>query len=58
MGSYFRVFGVFRGSIAFVVLTSVRSGASVSLAVRVSCKLLTMVSARSTPAEFVPALGS
>ena len=61
--------GVFRGSIAlgfllpcvpcspwfhgFWVLTSVCSGAAVSLAVLVSCKVLTMVSARSTPAEVV-----
>ena len=39
----------------FWVLTSVYSGVPVSLAVLVSCKVLTMVSARSTPAEVVPA---
>ena len=71
MGSYFRVFGVFCGSMAFGfllpcvpcilwfhgfwVLTSVYSGVPVSLAVLVSCKVLTIVSARSTPAEVVPA---
>ena len=37
----------------FWVLTSVYSGVPVSLAVLVSCKVLTMVSARSTPAEVV-----
>ena len=52
-GSKFRVFRVVRGSMAFVVLNSVCSGAAVSLAVLVSCKVLTMVSARSTPAEVV-----
>ena len=47
---WFRVFRVFHG---FWVLTSVYSGVPVSLAVLVSCKVLTMVSARSTPAEVV-----
>ena len=37
----------------FWVLTSVYSGVPVRLAVLVSCKVLTMVSARSTPAEVV-----
>jgi hypothetical protein len=56
VGSYFRgsVVPWFRG---FWVLTSVYSGVPVSLAVLVSCKVLTMVSARSTPAEGVPSLG-